>query len=204
MRSLFRVDLPCCIAGKNVKVSTDVVNSPIPLLLSKTSMKKANSLLDFTKDTVSFFGKKMKLQCTSSGHYYINLTHQGDVKSASEILFMRRLHKKSEVEKKKIAEKLHRQFSHPSSTKLSLVKSSGVKDKGFLRAISEVPSDCETCLRYKKNKPRPIVGMPLASTFNELVAIDIKEIRGNKVLHMIDHATRYSVASLLSAKKQKI
>ena len=86
---------------------------------------------------------------------------------------------------------------------MNLVRNSGVKDKNFLRFIKEVPSQCEVCMRFKKAKPKPVVGMPLASTFNELVAMDIKEIKGCKVLHMIDHATRYSVACPLKTKEAK-
>ena len=204
LRSLFKVNLPCCLAGKKIEVSTDVIDSSIPLLLSKRSMKKAGSVLDFTKDTVTIFDKQVKLQCTSSGHYFVNLTRQVSGSRTTEVLFVKGISKKNEAEKKKVAEKLHKQFSHPSSEKLlSLVKNSGVKDKAFLKVVREVPSQCEVCIRYKKAKPKPVVGMPLASAFNELVAMDLKEIKGRKVLHMIDHATRYSVASPLKSKEGK-
>ena len=34
---------------------------------------------------------------------------------------------------------------------------------------------CEICIEYKRTKPQPAVGFPLAKTFNETVAIDLKE-----------------------------
>ena len=89
----------------------------------------------------------------------------------------------------------YRQFSHPSGRKMSnLVKDAGIKDNEFLKMLEEFPSNCKICIQYKKVEPRPIVGFPLATRFNEVVAMDIKEIRGHKLLHLVDHATRYSVA----------
>ena len=58
-------------------------------------------------------------------------------------------------------------------------------------------------MKYKRTKPRPVVALPLATQFNEVVAMDIKEIKGYKVLHMVDHATRYSVAAVLKTKEAK-
>ena len=202
--SLFKVTIPCVLAGKKIEVCTDVVDSPIPLLLSKKSMKKANCILNFVTDRVSIFGKEIKLPCTSSGHYFVNLAPLACDGAPTEVLFVKGIRSKNGAEKGKIALKIHKQFSHPSSEKLlSLVKNAGVKDKEFLQLVKDVPSQCEVCQRFKKAKPKPIVGMPLASTFNELVAMDIKEIKGNKILHMIDHATRYSVASLIKTKEAK-
>ena len=51
---------------------------------------------------------------------------------------------------------------------------------------------------------RPIVGMPLADKFNQVVCMDLKEHIHNEswILHMIDSATRYSVACLIKTKHQ--
>ena len=51
------VVIPCNIAGKNVSLKTDVVKSEIPLLLSKESMKAAESKIDFVNDRINIFGK---------------------------------------------------------------------------------------------------------------------------------------------------
>ena len=56
-----------------MNVVTDVVKSEIPLLLSKESMKKAGTKIDFVKDKIIIFGKEISLQFTSSGHYSIPL-----------------------------------------------------------------------------------------------------------------------------------
>ena len=203
LKSLFNVVLPCNIAGLRVNIITDVVESDIPLLLSKASMKRAKTRLHFDTDTVTILGKTLKLKCTSSGHYFIPITRPLIEKGGDHItLFVRNIESKSTQEKVKIATKLHRQFSHPSGKKLSdLAKDAGIKDAEFLCLLKEFPKTCEFCLRYKKSEPRPIVGFSLGSYFNETVSMDIKEINGIKVLHMIDHGTRYSVAVRIKSKE---
>ena len=51
---------------------------------------------------------------------------------------------------------------------------------------------------------RPIVGLPLADTFNDVVCMDLKEYIHNQswILHMIDSATKYTAACLISSKHQ--
>ena len=202
IKSKFQVALPCQLAGKNIKIMTDVIDSEIPLLISKKAMKKAKCVLDFKNDKVEILGTKIDLYCTNSGHYYVPLVRPLEKVQCSEILFVRSLKQKSYEEKVQIARKLHRQFSHPSFERLStLVKRCGQRDKGFIKIIEEVTENCDICNRYKKPKSRPVVGFPLAQEFNEVVAMDIKEIAGKMVLHLVDHATRYSVASLLKCKR---
>ena len=147
--------------------------------------------------------KKILLSYTLSGHYYIHITEPlPDKRKFKHILFIKEISFKNTAEKIKIATKLHRQFCHPSSKKLcNLVKNAGVTDPEFIKILQTLPSSCEVCIRYKKTEPKPIVGFTLGSYSNENVAIDIKEISGNKVLHLVDHATIYSVGVRISSKE---
>ena len=147
--------------------------------------------------------KKIPLSCTSSGHYYIPITKPlPDKCKFKHILFMKEISSKNMAEKIKIATKLHRQSSHPKSKKLcNLVKNAGVTDHEFIKILQTLPSSCEVCIHYKKTEPKPFVGFILGSYFNENVAMDIKEISGNKVLNLVDHATRYSVGVRISSKE---
>ena len=52
--------------------------------------------------------------------------------------------------------------------------------------VKEVTEECSICEKYKRNVPRPVVGMPMAKRFNEVVAMDLGEIEGKKFLMMID------------------
>ena len=69
--------LPAVIAGKEVMIKTDVVESDIPLLLSPTAMKKA--AMDLKNDTATIMGKEVALNLTTSGHYCIPITNSEEV-----------------------------------------------------------------------------------------------------------------------------
>ena len=43
--------IPACIAGKNVTIETETVDSDLPLLFSKTSIKKMGAEIRFHNDT---------------------------------------------------------------------------------------------------------------------------------------------------------
>ena len=55
MKSIKRMKIPATLGKKRVLICTDVVKSEIPLLMSRSSMKRANMVLDFVNDTVNTF-----------------------------------------------------------------------------------------------------------------------------------------------------
>ena len=68
LNSLYKVTLPCVIADIKVIIAIDVVDTDIPLFLSKDTMKRVGTCLNFENDSVMMFKKKIPLRCTSSGH----------------------------------------------------------------------------------------------------------------------------------------
>ena len=50
------LSIPAVLAGKTVTIKTDLVDSDIPLLLSKDSMKRARIKLDLENDTAEVLG----------------------------------------------------------------------------------------------------------------------------------------------------
>ena len=62
-----RVTLPANIGGQKV----NVIPCELPLLFSRNSMQKANTMLDFKNNTVNMFGEDFALNFTTSGHYCI-------------------------------------------------------------------------------------------------------------------------------------
>ena len=67
---------------------------------------------------------------------------------------------------------------------------------------------CDTCDRYKKARARPVVSMPLANDFNDVVAMDLKFVIVNNrkytILHLTDAFTRFSTASVVSSKHKEV
>jgi hypothetical protein len=57
LKSDGKYELPVCMVGKQVRVKTDVVESDIPLLFSRSAMKKAGVKMDLENDTAVNMGK---------------------------------------------------------------------------------------------------------------------------------------------------
>ena len=104
--------------------------------------------------------------------------------------------------------KIHRQFGHAHEKKLiQLINGSKINDSELIQCIKQVCKDCEICEKYKPAHLKPIVSLPIATEFNSLICLDLKEITGGKpkyILHMIDSATRYTAAHLIMNKKKKL
>ena len=81
-----KVTIPARIGHTRCKIETEVVPAEIPMLLSKTSLKRASAVLDIAHDKATMFKQPVKLELTSSGHYCVNLREDGhpDEKETSE------------------------------------------------------------------------------------------------------------------------
>ena len=80
------------------------------------------------------------------------------------------------VQKNIVALKLRRQFSHPHSERLlSLLQDCEINYEELKSYIKGLDEKCEIWIKYKRTKLQPVVGFPLAKTFNETMAMDLKE-----------------------------
>ena len=212
VKSLYRVKIPASIGNQDIFSESDAVDNDIPMLLSKSAMKKTNTSIDFQSDTVTMLGQKQLVIITTSGHYAIPLgSNQQILKDSVESPDKTRITLISRnsdpmSDKKKVAHKLHSQFSHPTAEKLiKLVNSSGLSDDQKLKdQIYEVSRNCVICQIYKRPSPHPVVGLPLAIEFNEVVAMDLKQCEGDWILHLVDHVSRYSAAALIKSKRKEV
>ena len=206
-KSKFKAIIPACIGRKNVRISTDIVETSIPLLLSKRAMKSASTSINFVTDEVEMLGQSLKVKVTKCGHYAIPINKSDEI--------MRDLKKNENTkitllardceDKVKIARKLHAQFGHPPKEKLLLlIKRAGMgSDTRLLDEIEKVYENCDVCKVFKQPSPRPCVGLPHAMGFNETVAMDLKFFKGHIILHMIDHLTRFSAGYICKSKAPK-
>ena len=208
--SLKNVVLPALIGKNEVSINVDIVDENIPLLLSKQSMKNAGMKIDFSTDTVNVFNQNMKLSLTESGHYAIPLTIPGQVmqKIDNNVKQHFTLTLLNCIDDHQKAKKLHSQFAHPSCDKLlKLVNSAGkewAENENLKKEIKLVSEQCSTCAVFKRPPLRPVVGLPMGSTFNECVAMDLKFFDDKIILHMIDHVTRLSSACRVSSKNPEV
>ena len=101
-----------------------------------------------------------------------------------------------------VAVKLHKQFGHASSEKLiRLIRNSGTKNTKLESVLENISKSCEVCLKFKRPVPRPIVALPLAAKFNDVVAMDLKSFGDSYFLVVVDHATRYCSSVVINNKK---
>lgn len=200
--SFQRATIPAIIEGTRCSIETEIVKSDIPLLLNKSLLKKAETVLDLKNDRATLFNQPVNLEFTSSGHYcvkiikdqHINKNHLSNEEENQEVR-----ENMSKAEKKKIAIK----FGHATYDRLAqLLKSAGTTGNESLDILRMVCENCETCIQYKRPVPKPAVGLPLATDFNETVAVDLHELEpGLWYLHVIDEFTRFSAGSIMKSKK---
>ncbi len=190
---------------KKEHLSIEVVDNNIPLLLGRPSMTKLGMILDTRNHSVTVNGKSFKLELNQTGHYILPVS-EFTTKGTKIILHMQHLSKYSQEEKMQKARKLHRQFAHASKDRLlRLLKDSGCKDKEFMKIVEQCCEECEFCLKFQTAKPRPVVGLPKAQRFNQVVSMDLKEVEKGKtwILHLVDNATRYTAAAIIHTKKKE-
>ena len=102
---------------------------------------------------------------------------------------------------KAIAKKLHTQFAHPKPDKLiKLLKDGGHGHKHLIKEVKEVSDRCSTCIRRQKPPLRPVVSMPMAKRFNNILAADLHQCGKYYFLMMVDLATRFCQATVINNK----
>ena len=204
--SLSRAKIPAFVGSRKVMISTDIVNTDIPLLLSKNAMKRAETEINFLTDTVKMFGEEQEVIVTTSGHYALPLNNTNEIlrrMEKQEDIKVNLLAESNKQDNDKIALKLHSQFGHPPKAKLvDLLRRAGKgEDKELVRSLERVEDECQICQQYAKPSPRPVVGMTHATEFNETVAMDLFFWQGKIILHAIDHLTRFSAARICKTKQ---
>lgn len=122
------VILPVTFGSSKVKLRTYVVECDIPLLMSRTSLKRAQCHMDFVTDKVFMFGEEIPVKISRTGHYCVPITPDDNPELVKNVLFTSPLKPEDDGNRKKIL-KLHKQFAHPSAERLKLlIRNSGVND----------------------------------------------------------------------------
>ncbi len=180
--------IPVIIANEIYELDVDVIDSDIPLLMSKDHMKKLGIAINLVNDTATANGKPIKLHTTSAGHYIINLLGQDDQEDSMvmEHVMLIDLDKASIRQQYQMLEKLHRQFGHGSKSKfVDLLKGAEKWSEHFDEMIDKIIDGCEGCIFKKRLPDKPSVALPLANDFNKCIAMDLKIWKGIPILYMI-------------------
>ena len=238
--SLGHYAIPISIGdGHNIILYTDVVDAPIPCLVSMAAIKAAGGVINTNDDSITLFGRvRIKLTKVPAGHYgipikdfqfkdgqeevkfsHVNKGNKTSLEEEEWDVFQTELEldvwvelpdpekdDKDEVAKK--VKKMHEQLGHPSKpTFIKMLKTSslmGEEQHGFLYDfINKLYESCSTCIQFSKSKPRPKVGPPLATRFNQTVSIDLKVWPKHNViiLYIADNFTRFMQAHIIPDKR---
>ena len=170
-------------------------------------MKNAGTKIEFKNDKVTMLGQKQDLIITR-GHYAIPL---GDnqvltkIRTNKDINITLNLKTLRMGDKAKVAIKLHIQLAHlPAHRLMKLIREAGLQNDIDLKdEITRISASCEVCSIYKRPNPRPIVGLLIATEFNEVVAMNLKEFNGRVILHLIDHARRFLAVVFIKSKERQ-
>ena len=207
--ALYAIKIPVQVNKTRCFIKTDVIPGPLPLLISKRAMQCMDAVLDTRANELLAFDwtEPMKLSTTDSGHYAISLeiTEDGTWMNKREIPnFALKTDIDSDLTDTELV-KLHKQFAHCSSSKLvSLLNNAGIKGSNYSAKLEQIQAGCEICARNGRSRPRPNVGLPLATKFNEVLAMDLHQVDFKEniwFLHMIDEYSRFSVATIIYNKK---
>ena len=72
------------------------------------------------------------------------------------------------------------------------------------KIIDRVVKDCKVCQKFQKTVAQPRVTLPKASSFNDVVTLDLKGFGNKYVLWMIDRFSRFMVGKLLTNKNSEM
>lgn len=200
-----KVKMPGYIDKEKIEIESEVIEADIPLLLSKAFMKNMGMVINLGDDHIDWKGGEIKaLKITSTGHYAIPINKGQNFEG--ERNFMKYvLYTYGNENPKRKALKLHKQFAHPSKEKLlKLIKDAGIRDVELENEIRNIAETCETCIKFKRTPCRPVVSVPMAQHFNEMVSMDLKLWNEKYFLVMVDMATRYCNACVIKGKAAHI
>jgi hypothetical protein len=199
LSSLGKYEIPVLIHNHAMRITTEVVDSAIPLLWSKSDMKDAGVKIDFKNDQVELFNEVHAMEFTTKGHVCINL------EIPVESVFIASLVSLQDHDVEPTLLKLHRQFGHASYDKLKrLIEGAGQWDAKFAETLQRLCKNCQVCKKFTRTPSRPVVGLPMAGSFNEVVCMDLKVWKSRYILHIIDMFSRLTISVFVESKKPSV
>lgn len=201
--------IPCKIGDKKVKIRTEIIEGEVPWLIGRETMVNMGLIMDIEKRKVylrNFNNLEMKCNLDERNHLRLELMKQ----KISTIWIVKDWIQDNLKCRKGLA-KLHLQFGHGSCQKIWNLIENSYKNENFFEnnkreikaELQKICDNCNICKKYKRNPPKPVVGFPMASKFNEMVSLDLGEYEGKRFLVMVDMATNYVRSMWLKNKKPK-
>ena len=143
------------------------VQRNIPFLISKEEMAKRGFKLDLGTSTIEVDGEVIPIITTESGLIGISLWDYNEVAIEEQCNLVNLDDTVSSITK------LHKQLGHCSAENLKkITKNANIQGDNVNKVIDQVLKECDSCARYKRTPSTPVVGLPMATKFNEVVALE--------------------------------
>ena len=199
-KSVGMCTIPAKLANKYIFVQCDVVESEVPLLLSRKTLKKMKAVINFENDTACILGERINLSITSSGHHCVNILPENGPNHVYAVV----LQDLDNASLFKALQKIHCQFGHPPMKQrlVTLLKDAGAWKDRYMEVLNRIYSECEICHVYARTPSRPVVALSMAREFNQVVAMDLKYWKkGLWIFHLVDVFSRYTMSDFITRKK---
>ena len=146
--------------------------------------------------------KKLTLEKLSIGHYDLPLGSNYRKAEPDVCSITYEINSKVEKERLCTLKKLREQMAHPAQVKLeALIKNAGKWMTSMKKELGTIYSKRETCNVSAKTPARSVVAMPRASTFSEVLTLDLKIREGKLILYIIDYFSRLTKGVFIKSKK---
>merc|ERR1712112_489285 len=157
-------------------MGTYIVDADIPFLCGKREIKDVwkstidteNNILEVNIDG---WVKKLRLITTSGNHMAIEMSKEEDQKLQT-LRAIRRVH---EVNNHKSAEQLIKHY-----------KTENLIGPDTIKTIKQVVQECRVCQKFSKSMVKPKIALPIATSFNEVVTLDLKQFGDKYILWCVD------------------
>ena len=224
LRSKGKYQVPVIIYGVKAKLIAELVESDIPMLLSKTAMERLGVVLNFAEKKTTVFGITRTMVETSLGHPIVGALPKTPAPfqeelmltmghTSEEVMTMRHIklgkNDKKELSNKQqleVIRKVHKQAGHQSKEKFLkfLQGSTIVWDKKLLREeLDNITRNCEGCILKKRKPDRPAACIPVADGFNQCVGMDLKIYPDGVILYVIDMWSKLIQARFVKSKRSE-
>merc|ERR1712240_456271 len=110
--------------------------------------------------------------------------------------------RKERMDTFKAIRKVYEVTNHKSAEQLTVsYRNAGIIGPETVKTIRQVIKDCKICQKFGRSIVRPKVALPRATSFKEIVTLDLKQFGSKYVLWCIDAFTRFVQGKLLNNKR---
>ena len=184
-KSLGVITFPCFFGKRNTKIKSEIVDADFPLLLGNSLLKKVDAVLKLSVQVAVIMGIEVMMRETPSGHFclkiespkenepFLKTSDLSKCVNLTENEILNELCLMNELTLENV-QKLHHQFGH-SKKVAELIKNANKWNEKVSEYLDTVETNCTSCKVNRKDRPKPAVGLPRATKFNQVVSMDLKQ-----------------------------